>query len=81
MLAIKKIIKGRSTTSQIHKMNHPNKIRSEINILKSLSHVSNFFFLSNSLSTGTFPSKCIINIRTFKVLHGSLSNSLSSIES
>lgn len=45
MFAIKKILKGKSTTSQIHKMNHPNKIRSEINILQNLSHVSIYNFV------------------------------------
>lgn len=36
--AIKKIIKGRSTDSNTHLLNHPTKIQTEINILKALSH-------------------------------------------
>lgn len=50
MFAIKKILKSRSTTSQMHKMNHPIKIRSEINILRNLSHVS-IVFLQPSLKS------------------------------
>nr|CAI5870276.1 unnamed protein product [Callosobruchus analis] len=38
MFAIKKILKARSSTSQMCKLNHPLKIQSEINILQSLSH-------------------------------------------
>ncbi|KAJ8959052.1 hypothetical protein NQ318_022307 [Aromia moschata] len=36
--AIKNILKGRSTLSQIHELNHPLKIETEINILRALSH-------------------------------------------
>ncbi|CAH1964952.1 unnamed protein product [Acanthoscelides obtectus] len=38
MFAIKRILKARSSTSQMCKLNHPLKIQSEINILQSLSH-------------------------------------------
>ncbi|KAJ8949326.1 hypothetical protein NQ314_008246 [Rhamnusium bicolor] len=38
MYAVKKILKARSTASQMHKLNHPSKIHTEINILQSLSH-------------------------------------------
>ncbi|CAG9812404.1 unnamed protein product [Phaedon cochleariae] len=38
MVAIKKILKGRSTTSQMYKLNHPNKIQTEISILQTLKH-------------------------------------------
>ncbi|CAG9856577.1 unnamed protein product [Phyllotreta striolata] len=36
MVAIKKIIKGRSTLSQKHELNHPSKIQTEIDILSTL---------------------------------------------
>ncbi|XP_018561124.1 ovarian-specific serine/threonine-protein kinase Lok-like isoform X1 [Anoplophora glabripennis] len=38
MYAIKKIHKARSTASQMHKLNHPSKIQTEVKILESLSH-------------------------------------------
>ncbi|KAG5899045.1 hypothetical protein JTB14_000069 [Gonioctena quinquepunctata] len=38
MVAIKKILKSRSTLSQVHKLTHPSKIQTEINILKTLKH-------------------------------------------
>ncbi|KAJ8959051.1 hypothetical protein NQ318_022306 [Aromia moschata] len=36
--AIKKISKGRNTPSQIHNVNHPTRIHTEISILQKLSH-------------------------------------------
>lgn len=38
MVAIKKIMKGRSTASQIHQLNHPSKINTEISILSALNY-------------------------------------------
>lgn len=38
--AVKRIKKGKNAISQKHRLNHPSRIESEINILKSLSHVS-----------------------------------------
>nr|XP_023027860.1 ovarian-specific serine/threonine-protein kinase Lok-like [Leptinotarsa decemlineata] len=38
MVAIKKIMKSRSTLSQIHKLTHPSKIKTEISILQTLKH-------------------------------------------
>lgn len=38
--AMKKIRKGVYSSGNIHHLDHPSKIRNEVNILQSLSHVS-----------------------------------------